>query len=80
YIFGIFSQDGQPNAKAYSATMATSGTWNYEELKFKSFPDNLGQYLKSIGQDHAGDVYLLTSGQQGPSGATGKVFKLIAVH
>jgi len=80
YIFGSFSQDGQPNAKVYSAQMAASGTWPHEELKLKSYPDNLGQYLKSVGQDQAGDIYLLTSGQQGPSGATGKVFKMIAMH
>jgi len=80
YIFGSFSQDGQPNAKVYSAQMAASGTWPYEELKLKSYTDNLGQYLKSVGQDQAGDIYLLTSGQQGPSGATGKVFKMIATH
>jgi glucose/arabinose dehydrogenase len=80
YIFGTFSQNGQPNAKVYSAQMAASGTWPYEELKLKSYPDNLGQYLKSIGQDQAGEIYLLTSGQQGPTGATGKVFKLIATQ
>jgi len=80
YIFGSFSQDGQPNAKVYSAQMAASGTWPYEELKLKSYPDNLGQYLKSVGQDQTGEIYLLTSGQQGPSGTTGKVFRLIAAH
>ncbi|HEY4209035.1 MAG TPA: PQQ-dependent sugar dehydrogenase [Puia sp.] len=80
YIFGSFSQDGQPNAKVYSAQMPASGTWPYEELKLKSYPNNLGQYLKSIGQDQDGEVYLLTSGQQGPSGTTGKVFKLIAAQ
>ena len=80
YIFGIFSQNGQPNAKVYSAQMAASGTWPYEELKLKSYPNDLGQYLKSVGQDQAGEIYVLTSGQQGPSGATGKVFKIIAAH
>jgi len=80
YIFGSFSQDGQPNAKVYSAQIAASGAWPYEELKLKSYPENLGQYLKSVGQDQAGDIYLLTSGQLGPSGTTGKVFRLIAAH
>jgi len=80
YIFGSFSQDGQPNAKVYSAQIAASGAWPYEELKLKSYPDNLGQYLKSVGQDQAGEIYLLTSGQLGPSGTTGKVFRLIAAH
>jgi len=78
YIFGIFSQDGKANAKIYMADPAGSGMWPYSEIKLKSFPTDLGQYLKSIGQDEAGEIYLLTSGQQGPMGTTGKVWKLIA--
>lgn len=80
YIFGIFSQDGQANAKVYSATPAASGMWAYDELKLKSYQDNLGMFLKSIGQDQDGEVYLLTSGQMGPSGTTGKVFRLAPAH
>jgi glucose/arabinose dehydrogenase len=80
YIFGIFSQDGQANAKVYSATPAASGMWAYDELKLKSYQDNLGMFLKSIGQDQDGEVYLLTSGQIGPSGTTGKVFRLAPAH
>lgn len=80
YIFGSFSQDGKANARVYSAKVAGQGTWPYEELKFKSFPDNLGMYLKSVGQDQDGEVYLLTSGQTGPSGNTGKVYKIVPVR
>jgi glucose/arabinose dehydrogenase len=80
YIFGIFSQDGQANAKVYSATPAASGMWAYDQLKLKSYQDNLGMFLKSIGQDQDGQVYLLTSGQMGPSGTTGKVFRLAPAH
>jgi len=80
YIFGSFSQDGQPNAKVYSAPPAATGMWSYSELKLKSYPDNLGMFLKSVGQDRDGEVYLLTSGMLGPTGATGKVFRLIAAH
>jgi len=78
YIFGIFSQDGKANAKVYVADPAASGMWAYSELKMKSFPTDLGQYLKSFGQDQSGEIYLLTSGQQGPTGTTGKVWRMIA--
>ncbi|MBS1663460.1 MAG: PQQ-dependent sugar dehydrogenase [Bacteroidetes bacterium] len=77
YIFGIFSQDGKTNAKLYVADAANSGMWPYTELKPKSFPTDLGMYVKSIGQDQSGEIYVMTSMQQGPSGATGKVYKLI---
>ena len=79
YIFGIFSQDFNANAKVYSSDMATSGMWAYSVLTLKSYPTDLGQYLKSIGQDQSGEIYLLTSGQLGPSGTSGKVFKLVAM-
>ncbi|MES1218684.1 MAG: PQQ-dependent sugar dehydrogenase, partial [Bacteroidota bacterium] len=64
YIFGIYSQDGIRNAKIYSATGAPGGTWSYEPISFKSFPDHLGQYLKGFGQDSRGEIYLATSGQE----------------
>ncbi|HTI09262.1 MAG TPA: PQQ-dependent sugar dehydrogenase [Puia sp.] len=79
YIFGIFSQDGNANAKIYSSDMATSGMWAYSVLSLKSYPTDLGQYLKSVGQDQSGELYFLTSGQQGPSGSSGKVYKLVAM-
>ncbi|MES1249912.1 MAG: hypothetical protein ABUL46_04465, partial [Chitinophaga rupis] len=79
YLFGIFSQDGKANAKIYSADMATSGMWANSVLSLKSYPTDLGQYLKSVGQDQSGELYFLTSGQQGPTGASGKVYKLVAL-
>jgi len=77
YIFGIFSQDGNANAKIYAADIAPGGSWNYSQATLKEFPADLGQYLKSIGQDQSGEIYLLTSGQVGPQGSTGKVYKII---
>ncbi len=78
YVFSIFSQDGKPNAKLYVADGSASGAWPYSELKLKSFPTDLGQYVKSIGQDQSGELYVLTTGQQGPAGTSGKVYKMIA--
>ena len=79
YIFGIFSQDGNANAKLYVADGSNSGSWSNSELKLKSFPTDLGMFVKSIGQDRSGEVYVLTSGEAGPQGSSGKVYKLIAV-
>jgi glucose/arabinose dehydrogenase len=79
YIFGIFSQDGGANAKVYSATPSSSADWAYETVSFKDFPDNLGQFLKGFGQDLSGEIYVMTSTQQGLSGNTGKVYKLVGV-
>jgi hypothetical protein len=35
--------------------------------------------VKGFGQDLAGEVYVLASGEIGPRNATGKVYKLVAV-
>jgi len=78
YIFGIFSQDGNANAKVYSATASTNKPWPFTAMSFKDFPDNLGQYIKGFGQDLSGEIYVTTTTQQGPSGNTGKVYKLVA--
>lgn len=80
YIFGILSGDEESiTGKILLAKPTPAGLWNSEDLKLKSFPDNLGQYVKGFGQDEEGEVYVTTSGQIGPQGNTGKVYKIIFV-
>jgi glucose/arabinose dehydrogenase len=78
YIFGMLSKDGQANGIIFSANPAASGTWSNSQLALTGFPNDLGQYLKGFGQDQSGEIYLLTSVQLGPSGNTGKVYKMVA--
>ncbi len=77
YIFGMFAADFTPTGKVYVADMNAGATWTYKELNFPGFDSNLGQYLKSFGQDQDGEIYLTTSGQLGPQGTTGKVYKIV---
>ncbi|HEX6427948.1 MAG TPA: PQQ-dependent sugar dehydrogenase [Niastella sp.] len=79
YIFGTFSQT--PTTTDGELFMATMGgnTWSYNEISLKSHPDDIGYYLRGFGQDDDGEVYLTVSSILGPSGATGKVFKLVVV-
>lgn len=79
YIFGVLSTTGKADAQIFSSTPGGgSGLWSFAPLALKSFTPNLGTYLKSFGQDQRGEVYLLTSGQEGPQGTTGKVWKMVA--
>lgn len=78
YIFGMLSQSGKADGQIFSSTPAGSGMWSWSALSLKSFTPNLGTFLKSLGQDQSGEMYLLTSDQEGPQGTTGKVYKLIA--
>ncbi len=79
YLFGSFSQPGgTPNGELFIATPRTGGgLWQYAEVTLKDMPDDLGYYLKGFGQDMKGEVYLTVSSMAGPSGTTGKVFKLV---
>jgi hypothetical protein len=78
YIFGVLSQTGKADGQIFSSSPATSGTWSWNPLALKTFTPNLGTFLKSFGQDQNGEIYLLTSDQEGPQGTTGKVYKIIA--
>jgi len=78
YIFGIFSSgESGADGRVFLGKPKASGLWGYEQLELQSFPDNLGQYVKSFGQDLSGEVYVMTSGQLGPQGNAGRVYKLV---
>ncbi len=75
------SQDEDKAAgKLLMANPAGSGLWSVEDVKLKSFPDDLGQFLKGFGQSLDGEIYVVTSQQIGPQGTTGKVYKLAEVQ
>lgn len=81
YIFGTFGQTfTTPDGELFISTPAGPGPWKYDEIELKSFPNDLGHYLKGFGQDNDGEVYITVSTALGPSGTTGKVYKLVRVR
>lgn len=80
YIFGFLSaSESAAEGKILMAKPSTIGLWSFEELKLKSFPGNLGQYVKGFGQSLDGEIYAATSAEIGPQGNTGKIYKLVQV-
>ena len=80
YIFGTFGQTfTAPDGELFISTPAGPGPWKYDEIELKSFPNDLGHYLKGFGQDNDGEIYVTVSTLLGPSGTTGKVYKLVRV-
>jgi glucose/arabinose dehydrogenase len=78
YIFGTFSQSpATPNGELFMATRNGTSSWKYKEVSVKGHPDDLGYYIKGFGQDNEGEVYVTVSSNAGPSGTSGKVFKII---
>jgi hypothetical protein len=59
------------------STRPAFGSWPFEEIALKNSPNDVGYYIKGFGQDAQGEVYLTVSSISGPTGSTGKVFKLV---
>ena len=78
YVFGFLSADDEEaEGQVVVAGPSVNGIWPFEVLKLKSFPDNIGQWLKGFGQDQNGEVYITATTELGPQGNTGKVWKLV---
>ena len=81
YIFGTFSQSFTVgNGELFMANRQGDVNWPFQEINLKSSPNDIGYFLKGFGQDREGEIYLTVSGKLGPSGTTGKVFKLVPVR
>jgi len=81
YIFGSLSKDEEePEGEIFTATPSGSGLWPYKKLRLKSFPEDLGRWLKGFGQDEKGEVYVTATKELGPQGHTGEVYKLVVIQ
>ena len=79
YVFGNFSNnEDEPAGEIYVSNPAGPGLWSFAKMPLKSFPDDIGNFLKGFGQNLSGEMYVLASQNLGPSGSTGKVFKLVS--
>ncbi|MDX1688734.1 MAG: PQQ-dependent sugar dehydrogenase [Candidatus Promineifilaceae bacterium] len=76
YLFGVFS-NSQGVGDVFLATPDGQGGWPYERLTMANLPDGrLQDFLLSFGQDLEGEVYLLTTAEVGPTGTTGRVWRI----
>jgi glucose/arabinose dehydrogenase len=81
YVFGAFSTQGfdmPPAGAVYTASRGSGGgQWAFEKVTFADRPNGaLGHYLHGFGQDLTGEVYVLTTDNLGPTGTTGRVYRL----
>lgn len=61
-----------------SPTQRKRGLWRMQELRIATTPaGRLGKYVLGFGQDLQGEMYVVTKEETGPTGTTGKVFKLV---
>ena len=78
YIFGDFAERvfiAKPRSDRRGHDR--SGLWSFQELHFPRLPgETIGMSIKGFGQDRRGEVYVLGSDEGGPTGTTGRVYKL----
>lgn len=78
YIFGGATASlTAPDGRLFVATPTGSGLWPMSELLING-TGRLNHVVKGFGQDRSGEVYITGSQILGPTGNTGKVFKIVA--
>ncbi|MCA9971827.1 MAG: PQQ-dependent sugar dehydrogenase [Anaerolineales bacterium] len=82
YVFGDWSTAfASPNGSLFVAMppAAAGEMWTMQEVAVAGAENGrLNEYLLSFGQDSGGEIYVLTTETSGPSGNTGKVYRIVA--
>jgi glucose/arabinose dehydrogenase len=79
YVYGDWSTGfGVPDGLLFiSRPRRDDQLWQIQPILLQGRPDRrLGHYLLGFGQDAAGEIYVLTSDNTGPTGNTGRVYRL----
>jgi glucose/arabinose dehydrogenase len=80
YVFGDFSRRfSPPDGTLLAARPQRSGLWPIRELRIASSANGrLNDYILGFGIDDRGEVYVGGKDVLGPTGTTGKVYRLIS--
>lgn len=77
YVFGDLSgRSGSPKGKLFIGTEGDDGRWSMDEMAIQGRKE-LGEYVLAFGEDADGELYVMTSMTEGPSGSSGRVQRLI---
>lgn len=83
YLFADWSRSwGAPDGVVFAATAPADGKltdrWSMARLDIATHSDGeVGTYVTGFGQDHQGEIYVLTNGRPGVTGSTGTVHKIV---
>ncbi|MDM7934872.1 MAG: PQQ-dependent sugar dehydrogenase [Methanothrix sp.] len=79
YIFGDWSSSfAKGDGTLLIACPSEEGLWATEEISVSgSRNGRVNAYVRAFGEDGSGELYLMTSDVAGPSGRTGKVYRLV---
>ncbi|VVB83025.1 Glucose / Sorbosone dehydrogenase [uncultured archaeon] len=79
FIFGDWSRSfTKADGTLFVADPSEKGLWTIKQLEISDSKNmRLGEFILSLGHDSENELYLLTTGNTGPVGKTGKVYKLV---
>lgn len=80
YVFADYSESlSVPLGNLFVATPAADGLWPWKLLQVAQYPQGkLNAFARALSEDSQGELYLLVSGEPGPTGNTGRVYRLVA--
>jgi glucose/arabinose dehydrogenase len=79
YVFGDWSTSfDQPDGSLFVAT-PRRGLWRLDQLHVSTTSNGrLGHFVLGFGEDRRGEIYVGTRDNPGPTGQTGRVYRLVA--
>ncbi|MCE9613595.1 MAG: PQQ-dependent sugar dehydrogenase [Lentisphaerae bacterium] len=76
YVFGDFSSTfSLPRGRLYYLAETRSNLWERFPLSLAPSNAPLNRFVKGFGEDEAGELYLLTTTNLGPTGVSGEIFR-----
>jgi len=77
YVFADWSRAwAKPDGILFAASRGSDKKWTMEPLALNE-PAQLAAYVVALGQDEAGELYILTTAKNALTGKAGKVLKLV---
>lgn len=81
YVFGDWSassDSGDGTLFVAAPSPSSAAAWEFEEVAVADRPGGrIGEYVLSFGHDVSEEMYVLTTESRGPTGDTGKVYRLV---
>jgi glucose/arabinose dehydrogenase len=80
FIFGDWSTSFiKGDGSLFVAEPSETGLWDMKQLGISGMKNNrIGEFILGLGHDSENELYVLTTEKTGPTGKTGKVYKLIS--
>jgi len=78
YVFGDWSTSFDTGDGTLFVASDGGADWSMQELVIQNRDgESIGEYVLAFGRDAAGELYVLTNEMTGPTGSTGKVYRLV---